>query len=308
MPHNERIIPCMQTVLGLRIDVDTYRGTSVGVPNLCRLLSNNDMVGTFFFSVGPDNMGRNLWRLFRPAFLKKMIRSNAPGLYGWDILLRGTAWPGPVIGRKLAPVIAAAARGGHEIGLHAWDHYKWQSNVDRMNAQAVLVHLQKAFDMISTITGNPPVSSACPAWKCNDTVLEVKENFPFKYNSDCRGESIFLPIVNGRELKQPQIPTTLPTYDEVIGGADISDATYNKYILSLIKPGEINVLTIHAEVEGISRLGLFKEFIRSTLLKKIKVVALGELLNNDFPIVKSSVVMDEIPGRDGWIARQHQAS
>jgi hypothetical protein len=74
-----------------------------------------------------------------------------------------------------------------------------------------------AYDRLGDITGKPPACSAVPAWKCTPTVLEEKSRLPFAYNSDCRGQGLFYPVVDGRTLTQPQVPVTLPTYDEAIG-------------------------------------------------------------------------------------------
>lgn len=294
------------TAVGLRIDVDTLRGTRDGVPALCELLGRHSIQASFFFSVGPDNMGRHLWRLWRPAFLLKMLRSNAPGLYGWDILLRGTFWPGPVIGEQLGPVIRAALDAGHEAGLHAWDHHAWQASLGRMDGRSIRKYMQSGIELMQRINGCTPSCSAAPAWKTNDLALTVKEHFPFKYSSDCRGESIFYPVVGGVVMSQPQVPTTLPTYDEIIGRNGISDSNYNDFIISLIQPRRLNVLTIHAEVEGISRINLFADFLLKTLQKGITLVPLGQLLERVQSIEQGSIGKGEVPGRQGWVACQQK--
>lgn len=292
------------TQLGLRIDVDTYRGTRLGVPALCGTLAKHGVKGTFFFSVGPDNMGRHLWRLLKPAFLLKMLRSNAASLYGWDILLRGTFFPGPIIGKKCASEIKRAADEGHEIGLHAWDHHAWQAKIDSMDAAAIFQHLEKGFQTLEKICGAAPTCSAAPGWKCNEPVLLQKERFPFLYNSDCRGEAVFVPVVGGQELRQPQVPVNLPTYDEIIGCNGITDENYNGHVLSLLNPTGLNVLTIHAEVEGIARSGLFEDFLRQAVAAGIELVPLGALAGAPASLPRCGIRSEVLPGREGWIAFQ----
>lgn len=294
-------------MVGLRIDVDTFRGTRYGVPNLCKLLAEHGITSSFFFSVGPDNMGRHLWRLIRPTFFLKMLRTRAVNLYGWDILLRGTFRPGPVIGERLGDIIRSASDGGHEVGLHAWDHYAWQTHLDAMDAGTIQRCLCRGVELLTRILGRPPVCSAAPAWKCNDVVLLEKARFPFDYNSDCRGKTLFRPFVEGKELCQPQIPVTLPTYDEVIGRKGISKGDYNEYILSLLKPEGLNVLTIHAEVEGLACTSMFDRFLRMARRRGVSFVPLGTFLWDSPEIVCSIIVAEEMPGRDGWVACQAPA-
>jgi undecaprenyl phosphate-alpha-L-ara4FN deformylase len=291
--------------LGLRIDVDTYRGTRLGVPALCDSLAKQGVKGSFFFSVGPDNMGRHLWRLLKPAFLMKMLRSNAASLYGWDILLRGTFFPGPIIGQKLAEPIRRASDDGHEIGLHAWDHHAWQARIDSMDSDALFRHLQRGVDALTRICGRPPTCSAAPGWKANDAMLLQKERFPFRYNSDCRGSSVFTPEVNGQRLAQPQIPVTLPTYDEIIGSDGITNENYNDHLLALIQPDQLNLLTIHAEVEGIVCHKLFDDFLQKAAQRNIHVVPTGDLLPDSELCPVDRIAPRTLPGREGWIAFQN---
>ena len=287
--------------VGLRIDVDTFRGTRKGVPKLLEILGKHDISASFFFSVGPDNMGRHLWRLIRPAFIKKMLRSNAGSLYGYDILFKGTMWPGPNIGKKLGHIIKETDERGHEVGLHAWDHHKWQIKIDKMSSSQLSSEIRKGYNTLETITGKKVSCSAVAGWRCNEQTIIEKEKLPFRYNSDCRGDSIFIPN-NGQT---PQIPVTLPTYDELIGENGVTDENYNEHILNLIKPDGLNVYTIHAEVEGIQYASTFEQLIQEAASRNIQFVPLGDLLpsvTTDLPTC--SIENIAFDGREGWISQQ----
>lgn len=222
--------------VGLRIDVDTFRGTRLGVPALRQVLAAHGVSASFFFSVGPDNMGRHLWRLIRPGFLWKMLRTRASQLYGWDILLKGTLWPGPIIGERLGHEMQSVSEAGHEVGLHAWDHHWWQTKAHQADSRIIHDDLVRGVGLLTRILGQAPVSSAAPGWRCTERIIEEKARFPFLYNSDCRGKTLFYPVVSDTTISQVQIPVTLPTYDEVIGRGEVAPAQYNAHLLSLLHP------------------------------------------------------------------------
>jgi len=292
------------TQVGLRVDIDTLNGTQKGVPYLLELFAERNILASFFFSVGPDNMGRHLWRLLKPAFLIKMLRSNAASLYGWRILFQGTFWPGTQIGKYAYNSIQDALVSGHELGLHAWDHQHWQAKAETMSRSAIARQLALGMTELTRIINKPANCSAVAGWKATHNVLLEKEIYQFLYNSDCRGRHIFRPVVDRQILDTPQIPVTLPTYDEIIGNNGIHDHNYNEHILSLIKPRQLNVLTIHAEVEGISRRELFKSFLDMAEQQNIVFTPLGKLLPDNGKIPLGKIELKPIKGREGTVCWQ----
>ena len=292
--------------IGLRIDVDTFRGTKVGVPNLNALFKKYDIKATYYFSVGPDNMGRHLWRMLKPAFAWKMLRTNAAGLYGPEIIFMGTMWPGLQIGKRLSHVIKDTFDAGHEMGLHAWDHHRIQAKIDKMSSAQIKESLTKGVKCLTEICGVAPVSSAVPGWRCTNALLEEKAAQPFAYNSDCRGEFIFRPVVNGKPLKQLQVPVTMPTYDEVLGRDGVTDESYNDFMLSQLKPGKLNVLTIHAEAEGGKCLDMFEQYIIRAKEAGWEFTTLGELVKEAEAgeVPEGRVAQEAFPGREGWLGVQ----
>jgi len=295
----------MRKTLALRIDVDTYRGTGRGVPALCGILADHQVRGTFYFSVGPDNMGRHLWRLLKPAFLWKMLRTNAAGLYGPEIILMGTAWPGPGIGKHHGKAIRAAVDAGHEGGFHAYDHHHAQAKLDVMSAAAMRREIGRGMEILTKILGAPAATSAAPGWRTNDQLLRVKAEYPFAYNSDCRGYAPFYPVVGGEKLSQLQIPVTLPTYDEALGRDGVTDANYNEFQLSLLKPDELNVLTIHAEAEGGRCAAQFDRYLAEVIKRGYRVIPLGDVAAEVRDTAPDGVMeLAPFPGREGKLAVQ----
>ena len=212
------------------------------------------------------------------------------------------AWP--LIGKHLSRTIALASEYNHEIGLHAWDHHAWQRHSESWSVAEQREQTRLGMECLNEIVEQAVDCSAAAGWRANQHTIDAKQPFSFRYNSDCRGHSIFRPLLADGQPGIPQIPVTLPTYDEVVG-QDVDQENYNDYILSQISPENLNVYTIHAEVEGIVLNEQFERLLDAAAKRGIRFVPLGNLLPDAIDSLPlDQVICAELAGREGWLGWQ----
>ncbi|HUQ25235.1 MAG TPA: polysaccharide deacetylase family protein [Burkholderiales bacterium] len=291
--------------LALKIDVDTYRGTRDGVPRLVRLLQLHEAGATFLFSLGPDHTGRAIRRAFRPGFFSKVKRTSVLEHYGLKTLLYGTLLAGPDIGRRCAGEMRAVKAAGHEVGVHCWDHVRWQDNVAGKNADWTERDMEKACRRFEEIFHEKPETWGAAGWQMNRHAAWFEER-NFAYASDTRGREPFRPLWDGVAIGCPQLPTTLPTLDEIIGTDGIDESNAAQRLLSMTADKKNHVFTAHAELEGGDWHAIFDALLRGWRDQGYQLVSLKGLYESldVASLPRHEIVQGEIAGRSGTLALQ----
>jgi len=296
--------------LALKVDVDTDRGTREGVPNLVEDLQAVGAPAAFLFSLGPDQTGRAITRVLRPGFFQKVSRTSVVQIYGVRTLLNGTLLPAPHIGRRNTGVIRAVRDAGYEVGIHCFNHYRWQDHVQTMPLEEVRAEFGAARNEFLRIFGVAARTAGAPGWQSNSKSRQVYDEAGLLYSSDTRGGAPFFPRADGRVFKTLEIPSTLPTFDELMGRPEYPDDRIVAHYLKLMQADATRpqVFTLHAEIEGMGRRALFQNLLKACVQAGVEFVRMDDLarefLADRALIPVRDQVMAEIDGRSGTVAAQ----
>jgi peptidoglycan/xylan/chitin deacetylase (PgdA/CDA1 family) len=290
-------------LVALRVDVDSYDGAREGIPTLLGIFERARVRATFFVSVGPDRWGRAALRAFtKRGFFAKMMRTR--GLYPTRTMLRGTLLPSRHVS-ELAPLLREIEAAGHEVGLHAWDHVHWQDGLAGMSPEAVARELSLGVEGFERVYGKKPRSIAAPGWVVSDEHLLAQEAFGLDYASDGRGEVPFVPVVREKELATIQLPTTLPTVDELLGVNGTTRATVNDAVLAAVRGDRDEVYVLHTEVEGRVLAGSFEALITRFRERGLEPCALDRIAEKARAqretLPRRRLICQEIKGRSGLV-------
>ena len=294
--------------IALKIDVDTLRGTREGVPMLAGICRQYRANATFLFSLGPDHTGRALRRALRPGFMSKVRRTSVLSHYGLVTCLYGTLLPGPDIGARCGDVMRAVRDQGFEVGIHTFDHVLWQDNVAHRDRDWTIAQMRAAYERFVGIFAAQPVVHGAAGWQMNDAAFLAEDLLGFSYASDTRGGAPFFPQIGASVIRCLQLPTTLPTLDELIGRSDLGDEDPIDHLLRLTATRQRDhVYTLHAELEGQKLAPSFRRLLDGWLRQGYELTSLADLaaaVDRDRVPVRQ-VHYGSIPGRAGSLALEH---
>ena len=257
--------------IALRIEVTSLRGLREGVPNLMRLFSQYQVPATFFFPLGKDVAGRY------PARAWSRRRRT-----GWRALAYGLLGPAPAFDDESRRIADLARRNGHEIGIIGYSPLHWA----RRLAHADSAWIAGQLALLQTACERPPFDQSPPlavmGWQVHPDLLGACNPSRFRYTSMCRGKLPFLPVLQGRRSRVPEIPTTLPTLPEMLCQPGVDSGNVHEYLYAEsrhLQPAG-HVYSLSADREGIGALNLMEKLLIMWKGQDGSIRRLGDMLSD----------------------------
>ena len=86
-----------------------------------------------------DTSGKAIKRVFRKGFVKKVLSASPAASYGLKTMLYRGRSSRRRHRRAVRDVarMREAAKAGHTVGIHAWDHIDWHDRLPRMSREEI---------------------------------------------------------------------------------------------------------------------------------------------------------------------------
>lgn len=312
-------------LMALKIDVDTYRGIAEGATCLAAYFHHEHIPASFFVTMGPDTSGRAALRVLKHrGFLKKMQRTSAIDVYGWRTVLSGTLWPPRPMAVSFSDRLRQWRDWGLEVSPHGYDHIRWHDQAAGWDERRAMQELEQTCDVYRHVFGDDPQSFAAPGWQAGWGTWKAMERLNLLYHSDTRGETPFygrptavgpLPRGEGARsmgegdlLRTLEIPTTLPTWDEMLAWDNVTPENLVERTWTLMRPDRLNVWTIHAEFEGTVYFSAFKQIVERARAASVQWVSLRShaiaVQKERAGVPACAIEQGQRPGRAGTVTCQ----
>jgi peptidoglycan/xylan/chitin deacetylase (PgdA/CDA1 family) len=172
--------------------------------------------------------------------------------------------------------------------------------------------MRQAHERYIEIFGDAARGHGAAGWQMNPQALRLTQRFGYRWASDCRGTHPFVPVWDGEIVTCPQLPTTLPTVDELIGTDDITLDNVHLHLLRITAQSVAgtkhrdHVFTLRAELEGLKLSDSLERLLAGWREQGYELVSLGTMRDALDPALlpRHEMVRGEIPGRAGFVMLQ----
>jgi peptidoglycan/xylan/chitin deacetylase (PgdA/CDA1 family) len=294
--------------IALKIDVPTYRAALEAVPALADILRRHRAGASFAVSLGPDRSGKALGHAWRPHLHGRATHTSLRAHFGLRSLCYGSLLPSPSIGRRCADILRQVRDDGFEVGVHGWDGVEWAMEAEHSGADWSMTQLKQAIAAFEQIFATPPKLHAAPAWRSNPHGLRLTQRLGFAYASDTRGRHPFVPVWHGEIVRCPQIPTTLPTLEELAEGPRPDPQALREKLLALTAEAAPagHVFTLRAGPDTTRHPEIVEELLTGWREQGHEVTSIHSLaagLDMD-KLPRHEIVVGKVPGRSGTLLLQ----
>ncbi len=294
--------------LAIKVDVDGLAPALTGAPRLADLIETQAAGASFMFSVGPDRSGRHVGRVFQRGMPGRLWRTRRIRSYSATAAFYGTLLPAPDLGNRAADIMCAIRDSGFETGVRGFDYLQWSTSAARQDPDWIARQMHLARERYSEVLGEAPQVHAAPGWQLSRHACRLTQRLEFAYGSDTRGTHPFLPVFQAEVISCPQLPTTLPTLDELIAHHAISPRDAVEHLLEISRQPTTwgHVYSANAAFEGLKLLPEFEQLLHGWRKQGYELVSLRDYLfsfdTRELPY--HEVTRGTVPGRPGLLASQ----
>lgn len=254
--------------VALRVEVNSLRGLREGIPNIMRLFHEYQVRATFFFPLGFADEGLS------PHYVWRHRRTR-----GWGPLLQGALKPAGSFVDEATEQIVRARENGHEVGVFGLSPRVW-ARLGYLGEDRVARECETLWESVSSLYGDDDVPLATPEWQSSPALIADLRRRRCAYSSTTRGRFPFLPLLQGQDNQVVEIPTTLPTADELLASEGVNEDNVHEFLFAdsrrLLPAG--HVYAASAEREGLDLYPLLEKMLVMWRGQSGSIGALGDML------------------------------
>ena len=181
--------------------------------------------------------------------------------------------------------------------------------------------MQLAQDRFTDIFKTPALTHGAAGWQMSRHALRLTTELGFLYCSDGRAQlpaaTPHFPVFQAEIIDCPQIPTTLPTLDELVGLDGCTEANVHERLLAMTaaappritaaqEPMCVHVFTLHAELEGLKLGDTLARLLNGWREQGYQLISLGQMCDTlDLAkLPRHEMIRGEVSGRSGTLMVQ----